>query len=112
MVPVDITKITNGTITIENVTRPTLAIKMIPYDPEKIIDFSWNCTNYTSTSLDLQLNFTRPGQVSYLSPRDQIQITFWGKNVFISDTNSTLHRELNAVDYIEYGYNLTQQVPP
>ena len=100
MVPVDINNITNGTIKVENVTRPTLAIKMIPYDLEKIIDFSWKCTNYTSTSLDLQLNFTSPGRVSYLSPRDQIQITFWGQNFFISDSYSTLHRKLNAQEYV------------
>ena len=54
------TNITNGTFEANDETWPALAVTMKPYDEEKTIKFSWECTNYTSTSLELQLNFTHP----------------------------------------------------
>lgn len=60
MRPVNHTNITNGTINANDMTWPALAIQMKPYDLDKVIDLTWKCVNYTSTSLELQLNFTHP----------------------------------------------------
>jgi len=83
------------------VAWPALAIKIEPYEENKVIDFLWACTNYISDSLELQLNFTDPNKISYSSPRDKIYITFWGQPDFAS-TNGT---------YVEFGYNVTNEVP-
>jgi hypothetical protein len=60
MKPANNTNITNGTFEALEVAWPALAVKMKPYDSEKIILFTWECTNFTSTALELQLNFTHP----------------------------------------------------
>ncbi len=78
------TNITNGNFEANDVSWPALAITMKPYDEDKTIKFSWKCTNYTSSSLELQLNFTHPNEVSYQRPRDKIQVTFWGQTYFVS----------------------------
>jgi hypothetical protein len=60
MKPANYTNIINGTFEALDVAWPALAVKMKPYDLEKIIPFTWECTNFTSTALELQLNFMHP----------------------------------------------------
>ena len=60
MKPVNHTNITNGTIKAMDVTWPAISVQIKPYDAHKFLDFTWECTNYTNTSLELLLNFTSP----------------------------------------------------
>ena len=100
MTAVNETNITNGTFNID-VVRPILALKMITEDSSNILNFTWECINYTSTQMILQLNFEHPNRVSISLPRDRLQVTFWGQPLFKSLKGN----------YVPIAFNVTKTVP-
>jgi hypothetical protein len=99
---VNATNITNGTLIIEGVQRPILGVHVIPEDENKKINYTWECLNFTSDGMELQLYFEEPSTVSYKIPLDKLFLTFWGQPAF---------KVANRTDYIPYAYNITYNIP-
>ena len=51
------TNITNGTVFINDTERPFLEVKVVPFDKNKIVNFTWECLNFTTEGMELQLYF-------------------------------------------------------
>ena len=51
------TNITNGTVFINDIERPFLEVKVVPFDKNKIVNFTWECLNFTTEGMELQLYF-------------------------------------------------------
>lgn len=49
MMPANCSNVTNGTFLVEGVIRPALAIQMLPINSHEVINFTWECLNYTQT---------------------------------------------------------------
>ena len=58
----------NGTITLEDVTLPSLAVTIFPADPDsfcaKMLNFAWELVEFTRTEIVMQLVFDSPECVS------------------------------------------------
>lgn len=75
---------------------------MIPDDEYKKINYTWECLNFTSEGMQLQLHFEKPSTVSYQMPLDKLLLTFWGQPAF---------KAANRTDYVPYAYNITHNIP-
>jgi hypothetical protein len=75
---------------------------VIPEDQQKKINFTWECLNFTSVGMELQLYFDRPSTVSYSIPLDKFSLTFWGQPAY---------KAANRTDYVPFAYNITYPIP-
>jgi hypothetical protein len=71
----------NSTIRIDGKDIPSFSVSVEPFDAEnscaKHLNFGWECKNFTSTELTLQLSFDEPECVSSSSKEpDILVVTF------------------------------------
>jgi hypothetical protein len=97
------TNITNGTLFIEGIERPIIEIIVLPFDKHKVVNFTWECLNFTTEGMELQLYFEKPTRVSYEIPLDMLNITFWGQPFF---------KAVTRMDYVPMAYNISFPIPP
>lgn len=80
----------NGTL------YPVIEPKIIPGEDSILtnLDFNWTCTNFTSGSMDLQLNFTNASQISMFTHRDTVEVKFFGNEIFRAEDNQAFPPEV------------------
>ena len=55
-----------------------------PYEDSRTLEFNWECKNFTTKYIDLQIDFKIKSEVSIYEIRDSIKVIFFGKNYFVS----------------------------